>query len=87
VASALARPALEEIVVPTLIISAEDDLYGTYERSVYTAGQIQHAKLVTFERGGHLLIGHEAEVRSLIRSVLTQPTTDQRRAAARAASQ
>ena len=86
VASALTRPALEEIAVPTLIISAEDCLYGTYANSVYTAGQIPHAKLVTFETGGHLLVGHEAEVRSQLRSVLTQPTTDQHRAEVRAAS-
>ncbi len=86
VASTLARPALEEIRVPTLVISAEDDLYGTYASSVYTAEQIPNAKLVTFAAGGHLLVGHEGEVRSQIRSLLTQPTTDRHPVAARAAA-
>lgn len=87
VAAALTRPALETIGVPALLITAKDDLYGTYESSVYTAGQIPHAKLVTFERGGHLLVGHEAEVRSELRSFLTRPTRDLHREEALAASQ
>lgn len=90
VASALTRYPIEEIRVPTLLISAEDDLYGTYENSLYTAGQIPQAKLVTFPSGGHLLVGHEAEVRAEVRSLLEeakQPTRDQLRAEALAVAQ
>jgi 2-hydroxy-6-oxonona-2,4-dienedioate hydrolase len=68
----LTRYPIEEIRVPTLVISAADDLYGTYENSIYTAKQIPHAKLVTFPTGGHLLVGHEAEVRTEVRSLLEE---------------
>jgi 2-hydroxy-6-oxonona-2,4-dienedioate hydrolase len=70
VSSNLTRYQLEDIRVPTLIISAADDLYGTYESSFYTAEEIEDAKFVGFATGGHLLIGHEAEVRSQITSFL-----------------
>lgn len=70
VVSNLARCRLEDVGVPALVISAADDLYGTYENSRYTAEYIHDAKLVTFQSGGHLLVGHEAEVRSQITSFL-----------------
>lgn len=85
VAATLSRYALETIDVPTLVISAADDGYGTYESSIYTAEQIPNAKLVTFATGGHLLVGHEEEVRSLISNLFaeaTQPTRDRHRAEA-----
>jgi len=70
VSSNLTRYPLEDIRVPTLIISAADDLYGTYEPSFYTAEEIGGAQFVGFATGGHLLIGHETEVRSQIGSFL-----------------
>ena len=72
VAANLTRLALEDIRVPTLVISAADCLYGTYESSFYTAGEIAHAEFVGFPSGGHLLLGHEAEVRSQVRGFLAE---------------
>jgi 2-hydroxy-6-oxonona-2,4-dienedioate hydrolase len=72
VASGLARLPLEDIKVPTLVISAADDLYGTYEGALYTAGQIQDGTFVGFASGGHLLLGHDAEVRSQITGFLSE---------------
>jgi pimeloyl-ACP methyl ester carboxylesterase len=66
VASNLTRYPLEEMHMPTLVISAADDLYDTYESGLYTAEQIHDGKFVGFSTGGHLLVGHEAEVRSEI---------------------
>jgi 2-hydroxy-6-oxonona-2,4-dienedioate hydrolase len=72
VSSHLTRYPLEDIRVPTLVISAEDDLYETYESSRYTAGQIPDAEFVGFPTGGHLLLGHQAEVRSQVTSFLNE---------------
>jgi pimeloyl-ACP methyl ester carboxylesterase len=54
---------LAAIRAPTLVISARDDGYGTYASAEYTASQIAGAKFIGFEQGGHLLVGHDAEVR------------------------
>ncbi len=59
-----ARYALESIRAPTLVISARDDGYGTHAAAQYTAGQIAGAKFVGFGTGGHLLVGHDDEVRA-----------------------
>jgi pimeloyl-ACP methyl ester carboxylesterase len=67
----LTRYPLEDIRVPTLVISASDDLYGTYESSVYTARKIPNARFTGFASGGHLLLGHEAEVRSQVTGFVT----------------
>ena len=72
IAATLTPSPIEEIRVPTLLISAADDGYRTYENSIYTAKQIPHAKLVTFPTGGHLLVGHEAEVRAEVRGLLEE---------------
>lgn len=72
VASHLTRYPLEELRVPTLVISAADDLYDTYESGRYTAAQIPDARFTGFPTGGHLLLGHEAEVRSEIVTFLQE---------------
>ena len=70
VASTLTRYPLEEMRVPSLVISAADDLYDTYECGLFTAEQIRDARFAGFSTGGHLLLGHEAEVRSEIATFL-----------------
>ena len=72
VAANLTRYPLEEMRVPTLVISAADDLYDTYESGRLTAEQIRDGKFVGFSSGGHLLLGHEAEVRSEIAMFLQE---------------
>lgn len=72
VASNLTRYALETMHVPTLVISAADDLYGTYESGLYTAEQIHDGEFVGFPTGGHLLLGHDEEVRSHVTAFLKQ---------------
>ncbi|MDI5892833.1 alpha/beta fold hydrolase [Halomonas rhizosphaerae] len=72
VISTLPRYALEQISAPTLIISLEDDLFGTYDAARYTAEQIPDARFIGYSRGGHLWVGHHAEVMSDIRAFLRQ---------------
>jgi 2-hydroxy-6-oxonona-2,4-dienedioate hydrolase len=64
VATALPRYELERISVPTLVIAAEDDLYGTYKSGQYTAQHIPGARLIGYPTGGHLLLGHRKDVSS-----------------------
>lgn len=66
------RPPLEKIKVPTLVISARDDLFNTLPAAEFAAATIPDAELVVFDTGGHLLISHEAEVRSKIVSFLAE---------------
>jgi len=61
------RPvALETIGVPTLAISARDDGFGTYAGAEYTAGHIPGARFIGYDKGGHLLVGHDEAVRDAI---------------------
>lgn len=62
IVTSLTRFELEKIKAPTLIFSAEDDYFGTYEAGKYTAAQIPGARFVGFKDGGHLAVGHEKEV-------------------------
>lgn len=60
------RYELERIAVPTLAISAADDLFGTFDAARYTAEQIPGGRFVGFPDGGHLLAGHQDEVNAEI---------------------
>ena len=61
---------LERVHVPTLIISAEDDLYKTLPGARFTAEYIPDAELHVLESGGHLMVGQTAKVRELVRDFL-----------------
>ncbi len=70
VGKTLTAAALDKIRVPTLIISARDDGYGTYASAEYTASQITGAKFKGFETGGHTWVGHDDEVMAAILEML-----------------
>jgi pimeloyl-ACP methyl ester carboxylesterase len=63
---------LEAITAPVLIISARDDLYNTLPAAEYAASKIPGAELITYETGGHLLVGHEKDVRDAVCSFLAR---------------
>jgi 2-hydroxy-6-oxonona-2,4-dienedioate hydrolase len=65
--------ALASIRVPTLVISARDDGFGTYANAEYIASQIPGARLLGFDHGGHLWVGHDGEVRAAILGLLKAP--------------
>ena len=54
--------ALRDIRVPTLAIATEDDRFHTYAAAKYIADEVPGARLVSWPTGGHLWVGHEAEV-------------------------
>jgi 2-hydroxy-6-oxonona-2,4-dienedioate hydrolase len=70
--SELVRPELEKIDAPTLVISAEDDLYHTLPGARFAAEHIPNAELKIFKSGGHLLIGHGEDTRRAINAFLTR---------------
>jgi pimeloyl-ACP methyl ester carboxylesterase len=63
-----ASTAFERIPVPTLILSCEDDLFGTAATARLLAARIPGARLKIYPDGGHIWLGHDAE--------LTQDITD-----------
>lgn len=66
---------LERIKVPTLVISAMDDLYGTLPGAGYTAEQIPNGELMVLPSGGHLMVGQGEAVRERIASFMAQAVT------------
>lgn len=73
---------LEKIAVPTLIISAEDDLYKTLPGARFTAEHISGAELHVLESGGHLMVGQSSKVRELVRDFLKRHQPSSKRAPA-----
>ncbi len=61
-AGAPSATAYDEIEVPTLILSCADDLFGTAETAQLLAGRIHGARLKIWPEGGHIWLGHDAEV-------------------------
>jgi pimeloyl-ACP methyl ester carboxylesterase len=53
---------LQSIRVPTVVISARNDGFGTFAAAEYVASQVPGARFIGFEDGGHLLAGHGGQV-------------------------
>jgi pimeloyl-ACP methyl ester carboxylesterase len=53
---------IEQIRTPTLTISLEDDLYGTFAAARHIAATVPGARLISYPTGGHVWVGHDAEV-------------------------
>jgi pimeloyl-ACP methyl ester carboxylesterase len=67
----LPRPSFEQIRVPTLIISTRDDLFNTLPAAEFAASHIPKAKLVVYENGGHLLVGRQQAVRTVVKDFVS----------------
>ena len=55
---------------PTLIVSAEDDLFRTLPGVRFTAAGISGAELRVLPDGGHLMVGRGEEVREAVADFL-----------------
>jgi pimeloyl-ACP methyl ester carboxylesterase len=62
VVSTLERVPLQRIAAPALVVSVRDDRFDTWRRARWTAQQLPDARFVDYERGGHVWIGHHAEL-------------------------
>ncbi len=63
------RPLQSEhgrIAAPTLIVSCEDDRFGTAETARLLHGRIPGARLVIYPEGGHIWLGHDNDVATQI---------------------
>ena len=67
---------LEKIAVPTLLISAADDLYRTLPVARHAASIIPDARLLEFEMGGHLLLGHQDDVQREVSTFIADAGTE-----------
>ncbi|WP_104017967.1 alpha/beta fold hydrolase [Roseovarius nitratireducens] len=54
--------AYQDITVPTLIMSCEDDLFRTAETARHLADRIPNATLRVWPEGGHIWLGHDTDV-------------------------
>lgn len=66
------RYTFEKVTVPTLVISAVDDPMALHENARALAEKIPGARLAAIQDGGHIMLGHEAEVRAQITGFLAQ---------------
>jgi pimeloyl-ACP methyl ester carboxylesterase len=62
VSRSLTPDDLTKVAAPTLLISARDDLYGTFANAEYTAKGISGARFIGFDSGGHVCIGHHDQI-------------------------
>jgi 2-hydroxy-6-oxonona-2,4-dienedioate hydrolase len=65
---------LERMTVPTMLISAADDLYGTLTNARAAAAAIPGAQLIELESGGHLLLGRDAEIWPRVADFMRMPS-------------
>ena len=67
-----ARYRVDEITTPTLVIHARDDHLNPFMFGEYTQQHIPGAQFLPLASGGHLLLGHHAEVRARVNAFLQQ---------------
>ena len=65
---------LDKIDVPTLVIHSRDDGMNPFAIGEFTATHIRDARFIPLASGGHLLLGHQSEVREQVRAFLRQVT-------------
>lgn len=56
------RMALERISAPTLVISLEDDRFGTAAAARHIANSVPGARLKIYPSGGHVWVGHDEDL-------------------------
>src|SRR5215212_5957132 len=61
---------LERIKVPTLIITARDDLFKTLPAAGFMAERIPGAKLIVLDRGGHFFVSRQRQLNDAIAEFL-----------------
>jgi 2-hydroxy-6-oxonona-2,4-dienedioate hydrolase len=64
--------ALDRITAPTLAISLEDDRFDTIAAARYIAATVPGARLLSWPSGGHVWVGHDAELMAAIDGFLRQ---------------
>ncbi len=73
-AGAPTQTPFEDITQPTLILSCEDDLFGTANTARLLAARITGARLVLYPDGGHIWLGHDADLTREVQDFITGTT-------------
>ena len=68
---------IEQLGMPVPLVGAADDPYQSAPIVRYSSSKIRGARIVLLERGGHILVGHEARIRRRIRDFLTTHVTNE----------
>jgi pimeloyl-ACP methyl ester carboxylesterase len=63
--------AYERIAVPTLLLACEDDLFGTAATARQLAKRIPDATAKIWAEGGHIWLGHDADMAREIAAFVT----------------
>lgn len=74
-ARAAGAPAMldpSEIKVPTLVVSAEDDLFGTARTARILEREVPGAQLLIFDDGGHIFLGRQDEMSEAVAAFVRQ---------------
>jgi pimeloyl-ACP methyl ester carboxylesterase len=66
-----APSALDRISAPTFAISVEDDRFGTARAARHIAASVPGARITIFPTGGHIWLGHDAELFDQVDAFLT----------------
>ena len=74
-ATRLAPLPLEAIDLPTLIVTARDDLLDTLPAAEFMAGRIAGARLIVVDDGGHLFVNRRREVANAVGEFLADLQT------------
>jgi pimeloyl-ACP methyl ester carboxylesterase len=75
--AALPNEGISAIRAPTLVLHAKDDTLQLHHNAEFAAAHIPGAQLVSFERGGHLLMIVERErVRTLTPQHIAKHSSD-----------
>lgn len=69
---AINRIDLSEVPVPTMVVHAKDDTGPPYPAAVAMARQIPCARVVTVDRGGHLMLGPHPAIRHEVEEFLEE---------------
>jgi 2-hydroxy-6-oxonona-2,4-dienedioate hydrolase len=65
---------LSRIASPTLVVSAEDDRFGTAETARTITATVPSARLVIYPTGGHIWLGHDDDLADEIAGFVRNPT-------------
>ena len=68
--------AYDRIAVPTLILSCEDDLFGTAVTARLLAERIPDAELTVYPTGGHIWLGRDAEVAARVAGFIRETLSE-----------
>ena len=79
----LSQWPLERLHVPTLIVSAKDDLFKTLPGAIFTAEHIHGSELRVLESGGHLMVGQSKQVSDWVTNFLRRHAAHDRKPSAR----